>query len=461
MAFDKAGWLQRLVRAEVEAFVPPSIDPEARSLRPRARARRHVADLLRQSGLLYGTPTAYALEQDEREASAPEERLFLAVLHSLVRVGLEIAELLGTPPGPRDTQLFVVLATLGGRLSEAGAAARRLAADPSAPLPRRFWSRVESALETRAVSLGGDPAFGLVLHNGAVYSDAQLFCRLCLDWFATGRLTQSQTKRRLLWAAREKALLVEVLTALACVERPPSQPARRAILRQVEDLQLPGELASQLKRRVRTAFERRRPVASLVREVKSAPMRRLVLEQAVLAALVDGHTSPLERAFLHELSGALELGGAALEQVEREVAGFYARHREVVDVFTVSAAGSEWANAQLERVEHALEKNYLRLMQEVRETGELSVLLSRAARGQSLTAEERARMREQLLDIAKMVPALAIFAAPGGLLLLLGLTKVLGISLLPSAFREPELRPTPTEPAPAEAARPRARDAAS
>ena len=127
-------------------------------------------------------------------------------------------------------------------------------------------------------------------------------------------------------------------------------------------------------------------MASLVREVKSTPMRRLVLEQAVLAALVDGHTSPMERAFLHELSGALELGGAALEQVEREVAGFYAAHREVVDVFTVSAAGSEWADAQLERVEHALEKNYLRLMQEVRETGELSVLLSRAARGQSLTA---------------------------------------------------------------------------
>jgi hypothetical protein len=80
-------------------------------------------------------------------------------------------------------------------------------------------------------------------------------------------------------------------------------------------------------------------------------------------------------------------------------------------------------------------------MQEVRETQELSVLVGKVARGYSPSPEERARMRAQLIDLAKAVPALALFAAPGGLFLLLALAKVLPFSLLPSAFQdEPQVR---------------------
>ena len=66
--------------------------------------------------------------------------------------------------------------------------------------------------------------------------------------------------------------------------------------------------------------------------------------------------------------------------------------------------------------------------------GELSVFLGKLAIGQRLTSEERRRMRQELIDLAKAIPALAIFAAPGGLLLLAALAKVLPFSLLPSAF---------------------------
>lgn len=87
-------------------------------------------------------------------------------------------------------------------------------------------------------------------------------------------------------------------------------------------------------------------------------------------------------------------------------------------------------------LEEVVVKNFHRLMQEIRETGELSVLLARVARGQKLTAEERQRMRAQLIDVAKAIPALAIFAAPGGMLLLVVLAKVLPFNLLPSAFQD-------------------------
>ena len=43
-------------------------------------------------------------------------------------------------------------------------------------------------------------------------------------------------------------------------------------------------------------------------------------------------------------------------------------------------------------------------------------------------------MKAQLIDLAKAVPALAIFAAPGGLLLLPLLAKLLPFNVLPSAW---------------------------
>jgi hypothetical protein len=45
--------------------------------------------------------------------------------------------------------------------------------------------------------------------------------------------------------------------------------------------------------------------------------------------------------------------------------------------------------------------------------------------------------------VAKAIPALAIFAAPGGLLLLVALAKVLPFNLLPSAFQD---EPAPASP---------------
>lgn len=113
----------------------------------------------------------------------------------------------------------------------------------------------------------------------------------------------------------------------------------------------------------------------------------------------------------------------------------------------------------LQSVQAGLEKNFARIWQEVRETGELSVLLGRIVRGQKLSRDERRQMTEQLKDLARVVPAIAIFSAPGGVFLLIVLARFLPFSLLPSAFREPgpgeatgpEHAASITEPAPAPA----------
>jgi len=433
----KSGWLAALLdRAVTEHRLagPLAAAPDAPPGRPRARA--YLRRVLRESGLLYGTPAM-------RSAAAfadrpPEERLFRAVIATFAHVALDIAALTFAPAGPRREQLLLLLAALCGRWDDAEDIQRELVQVD--PLPRRLWARVEGALEQRALSLSGDPAFGLVLHNGAVYADANAFGRIAADYFVRGGLDARKAMRRLALCDRQKAVLAEVLTALACAERPPAFTSRRAILRQIEDLRLPTRLENEVRQSARRAFEKRRrgELPEALARVQSAEMKRFILEQTLLGSLVDGRRSKAELAFIQALAARLGVARHTLAAFELEVAEFYRKHRDVVDVFTVSAGAGALGEELLETVQDAVEKNFRKVMNEVRETGELSVLLAKAARGVTLTSDEKRRMREQLIDVAKAVPALAIFAAPGGLFLLIALSKVLPFSLLPSSFQDDE-----------------------
>ncbi len=131
--------------------------------------------------------------------------------------------------------------------------------------------------------------------------------------------------------------------------------------------------------------------------------------------------------------------GGKLKAIEVDMAEFYSRHRAFIDVFTVRDQATRFEEEVVDQMVEVVQQNLAAVMQEIRETGELSVLLAKAARGVRLTRAEKHRMREQLIDVAKSIPALAVFAAPGGLLILIALARVLPFDLLPSAFNdEPE-----------------------
>jgi len=83
-------------------------------------------------------------------------------------------------------------------------------------------------------------------------------------------------------------------------------------------------------------------------------------------------------------------------------------------------------------------RNKKAVWEEVSQSDEMLRLIWRFSRGGTLTDEEQKRVREQLLDLARVVPALGIFALPGGAVLLPLLARALPWDLLPSAFREKE-----------------------
>ncbi|MDC0176992.1 LETM1 domain-containing protein [Polaribacter sp.] len=88
----------------------------------------------------------------------------------------------------------------------------------------------------------------------------------------------------------------------------------------------------------------------------------------------------------------------------------------------------------VEEIKELLNKNKLRLYEELSQSKEAISLIRKSA-SKNLTSEEKEKVKTQLLDICKSIPALAVFLLPGGALLLPLLIKLIP-DILPSAFRE-------------------------
>jgi len=88
----------------------------------------------------------------------------------------------------------------------------------------------------------------------------------------------------------------------------------------------------------------------------------------------------------------------------------------------------------VEEIKELLDKNKKRLIKELRQSKELVFLLKKATH-EKLSEEEKERIKSQLLDILKGIPAFAVFMLPGGALLLPLLIKLIP-DILPSSFRE-------------------------
>ncbi len=87
-----------------------------------------------------------------------------------------------------------------------------------------------------------------------------------------------------------------------------------------------------------------------------------------------------------------------------------------------------------EELTDLVNKNKQLLIQELRESKELLKLLRKSTH-QKLNDDERLKVKNQLFDIFKGIPAFAVFMLPGGLLSFPLLIKLIP-NLLPSAFRE-------------------------
>jgi hypothetical protein len=286
----------------------------------------------------------------------------------------------------------------------------------------------------------GDPVHALPLHAGNVAVLRRRLARVVCGYHRDGRLVAAALARHGAYARRETVLLAEALAGLlAAVGRDDDAPARCASGR----LRGSGWAAS---RRARHATHRGPAPARGDRAGRARAVRGFLLEQLRLAQLGLKLVDEAAAAWVEAFARAAALDPQAIAAAEIEAAAQHADHAEWLAALG-DGGGPGWqklaadldaaTDEVVERVSVAVTDNLDALVTEIRETGELGQLLAKAAAGGTLTKDEKRKVKAQLIDLAKAVPALAIFAAPGGMLLLPLVAKLLPFSLVPSAWTKP------------------------
>ena len=387
---------------------------------------------MRQTGLRYGLPLrAPGLVPGDMP---PAQAFFLSALareFDLCGAAALVVHRQLSPPA-RRRDLTVFLAALIGTESILDRAELLAESPPDDSQSERLAQVLARPVWRRGRALTSDPILGLPLHNGLVYSDARFLGRLAVDTYRRARFSRRVAARFQSFVNRERAALAEALMLLARAEHAPSPAMRRAILVQLRELGLPNDLW----RSVRLALETPRAPEAIAASIRSKRTRTFLLEQVVLGALADGWRSPKERQFLRKLAHTLDIPEDELARIEADLAEFYAAQPDFVDRFRVQDRLADLREQLLGTVDEIVERNWSVLVYEARQGRELTQALTVLARGGKLDHEQRRRLREQLLDLAKTIPSLALFAAPGGLLLTMALAKVLPQSFLPSILSE-------------------------
>jgi hypothetical protein len=162
--------------------------------------------------------------------------------------------------------------------------------------------------------------------------------------------------------------------------------------------------------------------------------KQYFLDLACLAVWDDHSLEYKESEFIFGLGKDMQLEHAAIEKSLHHVAAFYETHKNAISLLQDSGPVKNFYDNSIQLVKKLILRNKKRLQKELSESKELMVLLTKATT-QNLTKEEQKKVKNQLLDIFKSIPSLAIFALPGGAVLLPIFIKLIP-NLLPSSFDE-------------------------
>jgi hypothetical protein len=391
--------------------------------------------MLAARGLAFGAPrlrSGQALSRGVLELEAIV-RLLAVVADVVVTVAAAQAPEGGVEGNARRARAALAAACAVVFGDDDGEDARALAHRELATATRE--ERVLSGLEreiARRRYLTGNPLLGLTLYPAFAAIDARALVLTAVDLLA-GRLPGDdevdRVRRRL---ARERLAATAAIAGLSeWRESVDVDAVRQAAVWQVEHTGLPKEQVARLLEVVR-----RPPDLSRLVTLVPADARGRIFLQTTLAAAVDGRVSPDERRHLSALGQMLGIPPRSQARTRARVVDFVRRHDDAYDPLALAAGFAAVDPPIAVRLARAVLENADALWREIRETGDLGVLLARRASGQTLTDEEQRRMREQLIDVVKAVPALAVFALPGGFVLLPLLLRVLPFDIRTSAFQD-------------------------
>ena len=159
-----------------------------------------------------------------------------------------------------------------------------------------------------------------------------------------------------------------------------------------------------------------------------------LIDIAAMALWNDAAIEKSEKEFLFQLATKLSVNTAFVEKSIEDMDCFLTKNKEQIPYFNFSNPVKHFYDQTTQNVHTLISRNKNRLILEITQSKELMVLLAKSTK-RELNADEKKKVKNQLLDICKSIPSLTIFLVPGGSLLLPILIKFIP-QMLPSAFNE-------------------------
>ncbi len=161
---------------------------------------------------------------------------------------------------------------------------------------------------------------------------------------------------------------------------------------------------------------------------------RYFLDIACLTVWEDQSLEYQESQFIYGIGKDLGFDEKAIARALEEITSFFAKNAEIIPFLKDKNLAVQFYDSMAKVVNKLILRNRKRLQKELSESKELVFLISKSAT-KDLTPEERKKVQNQLIDIFKTIPSLAIFILPGGAVLLPIFIKLIP-KLLPSSFDE-------------------------
>ena len=161
---------------------------------------------------------------------------------------------------------------------------------------------------------------------------------------------------------------------------------------------------------------------------------RYLLDMACLTVWEDHSLDYTESDFIFGIGKDLGFDHTIISTSITDVTEFFKLNFDTIPYLKEKNLAKQFYDSMGKIVKKLILRNSKRLHKELSQSAELVALLSKST-VRDLSDEEKRKVQNQLLDIFKSIPSLAIFILPGGAILLPIFIKLIP-KLLPSAFDE-------------------------
>ena len=178
---------------------------------------------------------------------------------------------------------------------------------------------------------------------------------------------------------------------------------------------------------------------SNISELEKGMILEVSYKIAFLTTLIDKKEDKREIFLLKLIRDSWGITELTHSQIILDVANDVSINKKIIYQSKFNKFLKSFEKNIIKKVTSILLDNKDKIMNELSQTKEMGELINKKIKGEKLTKEEEKLIASQLKDILRTIPALGIFALPGGAILLPVLSKVLPFNILPSSFEKVEL----------------------